>query len=56
MWPQEVLQHSDRHLQLAIHLWVEGYTEPEIHSEFLEQFLPKATSEPWIYVGDNDFR
>ena len=46
IWPQEVFQYSDRHLRLAIRLQVEGRTEPEICSELLEQFPPKATGEP----------
>ena len=55
IWPQEVFQYSDRHLQLAIRLRVEGCTEPKTRSDPLEQFLPKAAGEPWIFVGDNDF-
>ena len=36
IWPQEVFQYSDRHLGLAIHLRVEGRTEPKIRFELLE--------------------
>ena len=56
IWPQEFFKYSDRHLRLAIRLQVEGRIEPEICSELLEQFLPKATSEHWISVRDNNFR
>ena len=55
IWPQEVFQYPDRHLRLGIHLRMEGRTKPEIRSELLEQFLPKATGEPWIFVGDKNF-
>ena len=55
IWPQEVFQHSDRHLRQAIRLWVEGHTELEICSKLLEQFLPKAVGEPRISIRDNDF-
>ena len=55
IWSQEVFKYSYCYLWLAFRLREEGRIKSKIQSELLEQLIPKAASEPWIFVRDNHF-
>ena len=50
VWPQEVLQHTNRHFTLTVYLGMKSYAKLEICSEFLEELHLESAGEPWIPI------
>ena len=48
--PQEVLQHTNRHLTLSVCLRMKRCAESEIRSKYLEKLRPEPAGEPWIPI------